>query len=153
MGALPFFKSQFQLEVLANRCRASIMLPIRPDYSTWADRGPMHELSVTETLLEIALRHARKASAQRISRLNIVIGELSSIVDESVQFYWDIVARDTIAEGAELHFERVDGVLRCLACGKRFSLHEKDFACPSCGANRVAAVGGDDFRLDSIEIE
>ena len=113
----------------------------------------MHELAVTESLLEIALRHAQKAGAQRITRLNIVIGELSSIVDESVQFYWDIIGRDTIAEGAELHFDRVDGVLQCMACGHRFSLKVKDFACPSCGAKKVVAVGGDDFRLDSIEIE
>jgi hydrogenase nickel incorporation protein HypA/HybF len=113
----------------------------------------MHELSVTESLLEIALRHAGKAGAQRITRLNIVIGELSSIVDESVQFYWDIVSKDTIAEGAELHFERVDGTLRCLTCGHTFPLNRRDFACPACGERKVVAVGGDDFRLDSIEIE
>jgi hydrogenase nickel incorporation protein HypA/HybF len=113
----------------------------------------MHELPVTESLLEIALRHAKKAGAERITRLNIVIGELSSIVDESVQFYWDIVSRDTMAEGAELHFERVDGTLRCLSCGCTFPLNHEDFACPACGEQRVVAVGGDDFRLDSIEIE
>ncbi|MEA3374860.1 MAG: hydrogenase maturation nickel metallochaperone HypA [Chloroflexota bacterium] len=113
----------------------------------------MHELSVTESLLEIALRHAEQAGAERIVRLNIVIGELSSIVDESVQFYWDIVSKDTIAEGAELRFARVNGTLRCLACGHTFPLSHRDFICPKCGEGRVTAVGGDDFRLDSIEIE
>ncbi len=113
----------------------------------------MHELSVTESLLEIALRHAEEAGAERIVQLNIVIGELSSIVDESVQFYWDIVSKDTMAEGAELHFERVDGTLRCLSCGHTFPLSQKDFVCPKCGEERVVAAGGDDFRLESIEIE
>jgi hydrogenase nickel incorporation protein HypA/HybF len=113
----------------------------------------MHELSVTESLLEIALRHAARAGAARITRLNIVVGELSSIVDESVQFYWDIVSRGTMAEGAELHFERVDGTLRCMDCGHSFSLKRRDFVCPACGERKVVAVGGDDFRLDSIEIE
>ena len=113
----------------------------------------MHELPITESLLEIALRHAEKAGAERITRLNMVIGELSSIVDDSVQFYWDIVSKDTIAEGAELHFERVDGTLRCLGCGHTFPLNHRDFACPACGEKKVVAVGGDYFRLDSIEIE
>ena len=113
----------------------------------------MHELAVTESLLEIALRHAREADAERITRLNVVIGELSSIVDESVQFYWDIVSEGTLAEGAELHFERVEGALRCLDCGHTFPLRGKDFVCPKCGASRVSAVGGDEFRLESIEIE
>lgn len=112
----------------------------------------MHELSVTQSVLDIALRHADEAGAKRITRLNLVVGDLSSIVDESVQFYWDIISEGTIAEGADLHFERVPGTLRCLACGHTFSLNE-DFVCPACGEKQVVAVGGDDFRLDSIEIE
>lgn len=113
----------------------------------------MHELSITESLLGIALRHAREADADRIVRLNVVIGELSSIVDESVQFYWDIVSEGTMAEGAELHFERVEGVLRCLECDHSFPLDRDTFVCPNCGASQVVVAGGDDFRLDSIEIE
>ena len=113
----------------------------------------MHELPITESLLEIALRHARKADAERITQLNIVVGELSSIVDESVQFYWDIVSEGTLAEGAELHFERIAGTLRCMSCGHTFPLDGDSFVCPRCGEKQVVAVGGDDFRLESIEIE
>ena len=113
----------------------------------------MHEMSITQSLLEIALRHAEKAGAQRITRLNLVIGELASVVDNSIQFYWDIVGKDTIAEGAELHFERVPGSLRCLACAHTFPLDGKDYTCPACGEVRVTAAGGNDFRLESIEVE
>jgi hydrogenase nickel incorporation protein HypA/HybF len=113
----------------------------------------MHELSVTQSLLEIALRHADEAGAQRIVQLNVVIGELASIVDDSVQFYWDIVSQDTIAEGARLHFERTPGVLRCTVCSHTFPLNGKSYACPACGETQVVAVGGDEFRLDSIEVE
>ncbi len=113
----------------------------------------MHELSITESLLEIAIRHAEEADAERIVRLNIVLGEFSSIVDESVQFYWDIVSADTIAEGAELSFERVPGTLRCLACGHEFPLGGDFYTCPACGEAEVVVAGGDDFRLESIEVE
>lgn len=112
----------------------------------------MHELSITQSVLEIALRHAEEADAKRITRLTLVIGELSSIVDESIQFYWDIISEDTIAEGAELHFKRIQGTLRCLACGHTFPLNE-DYACPKCGSHQAIVNGGDDFRLESIEIE
>lgn len=113
----------------------------------------MHELSITQSLLEIALRHAEQAGARRITRLNLVIGALASIVDDSVQFYWDIVSRDTIAAGAELHFDRVPGTLRCLGCGHTFPLNGRDYVCPTCGKEQVIAVEGDDFRLESIEVE
>jgi len=113
----------------------------------------MHELSITQSLLEIALRHAERASARRITRLNLVIGELTSIVDDSVQFYWDIVSQDTIAAGSELHFERVPGVLRCLSCDHTFPLDGRDYACPACNKEQIVVAGGDDFRLESIEVE
>lgn len=129
------------------------MAPSLTRASSRVGENDMHELSITESLLEIALRHADEADARRITRLNIVIGELSSIVDESVQFYWDIVSEGTIAEGAELHFERVQGTLRCLTCGHSFPLDHESFSCPVCGSKQVVAVGGDDFRLESIEIE
>jgi hypothetical protein len=57
----------------------------------------MHELPVTESILDIAVKHARQANAQRIADIYLVIGQLSSIVDDSIQFYWDIIAKDTLA--------------------------------------------------------
>jgi hydrogenase nickel incorporation protein HypA/HybF len=113
----------------------------------------MHEFSITQSILDIALRHGEKAGASRIKRLNLVVGELSSVIDDSVQFYWDIVARDTIAEGSELAFERVPGKLRCLKCGEVFRISSRAYVCPVCGEHEVVVAGGDEFRLASIEIE
>jgi len=113
----------------------------------------MHELAVTESLLELALRHAERAGARRIVRLNLVIGELASIVDESVQFYWDIISRDTMAEGAQLHFDRVPGTLRCVRCGHVFPINGSNYACPACDGEQLVVARGDEFRLESIEVE
>ena len=75
----------------------------------------MHELVVTENILEIALRHARAAGAVRVSDIYLVIGELSSIVDDSVQFYWDFISEGTAASGSSLHFRRVPAKMSCQA--------------------------------------
>lgn len=112
----------------------------------------MHELAVTQSALAIALRHA--GDAQRITRIHFVVGQLSSIVDDSVQFYWDAIAAGTIAEGARLTFERTPATLRCYACGATFLLNAaQDFHCPACGQPDVAVQGGDDLRIDHIEVE
>jgi hydrogenase nickel incorporation protein HypA/HybF len=51
----------------------------------------MHELAVTENILNIAVQHGTQANAVRVTSLQLVIGQLSSIVDDSVRFYWDAV--------------------------------------------------------------
>jgi hydrogenase nickel incorporation protein HypA/HybF len=113
----------------------------------------MHELAVTQSVLEIALRHAHKAGAGRVTDLYLVIGQLSSIVDDSIAFYWDIISRDTIAEGARLHFERIPAEMVCLDCGRNYSLDGEALSCPECSSTRVKVTAGEDFRLEAIEVE
>ncbi len=110
----------------------------------------MHELPVTESVLEIALDHAREA--RRITDIRLVIGQLASFVDESIQFYWDIISQGTIAEGARLHFRREPAVMLCYDCGHRYYLGG-NFTCPACGSDVVAVESGDDFYIESIEVE
>lgn len=112
----------------------------------------MHELAVTESILEIALRHGHAARAAAITDLFLVIGELSTIVDESVQFYWDIVSEGTAAAGATLHFRRVPAKLTCRACGHTYGPRQ-DLPCPACGSVDIAVVAGEEFYLESIEVE
>ncbi|HKZ55764.1 MAG TPA: hydrogenase maturation nickel metallochaperone HypA [Anaerolineales bacterium] len=113
----------------------------------------MHELSVTQSMLEIALRHSQSAGARRVTDLHLVIGDLSSIVDESLQFYWDIVSQGTPAEGAKLHFQRVPLELICLACEDRYLPVGQDLACPACGSAQVKVVTGEEFHLEAIDVE
>jgi hydrogenase nickel incorporation protein HypA/HybF len=113
----------------------------------------MHELSITESILEIALRHTAEADAKKITDIHLVIGKLSSIVDDSVQFYWDIVSDGTAAQGAVLHFRRVRIEILCKACGERYHPEELDLACPACGSRDVRIVAGEEFRMEAIEVE
>jgi hydrogenase nickel incorporation protein HypA/HybF len=113
----------------------------------------MHELSVTESILEIAERYARQNEAKRVTELYIVIGRLSSIVDDSVQFYWDIVNENTLCAGSKLHFERLPAQMRCLDCENEYSLDGELVPCPGCGSPKVQVTSGEQFYLDSIEIE
>ena len=113
----------------------------------------MHEMAITEQMLSTALRHAHAAGAARVTRLNVVVGELSSVVDDSVQFYWDFVAKGTIAEGAQLHFERIPGRLACGDCGTEFPMAEFSGLCPACQGPQVSVVAGTEFELQSIEVE
>lgn len=113
----------------------------------------MHELAVTESVLQIAVKYAQQAGASRVTDLYLVIGQLSSIIDDSVQFYWEIVTEDTLCAGSKLHFERKPAQLVCLDCGKEYIITGEMSPCPSCGSAVVKVISGDQFFLDSIEIE
>ena len=113
----------------------------------------MHELSVTESVLEIACKHAEQAQANRVTDIYLVIGRLSSIVDDSVAFYWDIIAKDTLCEGAQLHFKRLPAELICLDCNHQYQLDDELMPCPHCGSPRIRVLSGDEFHLESIEIQ
>ena len=113
----------------------------------------MHELSVTESLLKIAVEHAEKANAGRVTDLHIVIGDLASMVDDSIQFYWDIIARDTIAEQATLHFRRLPAQLQCNTCSEKYQPTEKELICPNCHGIGAKIISGEEFFLESIDVE
>jgi hydrogenase nickel incorporation protein HypA/HybF len=108
---------------------------------------------VTENILSIALRHAEQANAKRILALYLTIGQLSSMLDDSIQFYWDIVSEGTPAEGAKLHFKRIPASLLCLDCGKEYAPDGYDLACPACQSTKIKVSAGEEFLLESIEVE
>lgn len=113
----------------------------------------MHELAVTESILSIAKKHAEIANARKVTDINIVIGKFSSIVDDSVQFYWEIISKDTVCEGSVLHFQRIPARFKCLDCSQEYELSGDMSPCPHCGSIRVKIISGEEFWLDSIEIE
>jgi hydrogenase nickel incorporation protein HypA/HybF len=113
----------------------------------------MHELAVTQSILEIALRHAEKQKAKRITDLFVVMGEWSSTVDDSIQFYWDMISDGTIAKGATLHFTRTPVAIICLDCGLTYTPNSRELLCPACASLRIKVKTGEEFYLESIEIE
>ena len=113
----------------------------------------MHELAVTESLLNTACDYAIKNNAQRVISLNIIIGELSSIIGDSVQFYWDIISENTICEKSTLVFDKIPAKFICQSCGREFEINGELRPCPECGSMDLRTTQGGEFLLESIEIE
>jgi len=110
----------------------------------------MHELAVTQSILDIALRHAE---GKRITDIQLVMGELAQLVDDSIQFYWDMIAKDTAAEGATLHFRRVPAEFQCMACFEKYRPGGEQFSCPYCGSVGAKIIAGEEFFVEAIDVE
>jgi hydrogenase nickel incorporation protein HypA/HybF len=113
----------------------------------------MHELSITQSMLDLVLEQAQNAGAKEVGRINLVIGEMTGVVDRAVRFYFGFLSQGTAAEGAELSFKIVPTTARCHDCAKEFELGEFDWTCPHCKGNNIEIVGGKELFVESIEVE
>jgi hydrogenase nickel incorporation protein HypA/HybF len=113
----------------------------------------MHEFGITENIINIALNKAGEVQASKITRVNVVIGELSGFVPDCIQFYFDSLSKDTIAQEAVLHFELVPAQLRCRNCSTIFHPPDTSWSCPKCRGQNVEISKGRELYIESIEVE
>ncbi len=110
----------------------------------------MHELSIASAIVATAQKHA---GGSPVSLVTVRAGHLRQVVPESLEFYWDIVTRGTVCEGARLELEVVPAALACGGCGYEWTLETPIFRCPRCAETDVAIVSGNELEVESIEIE
>jgi len=113
----------------------------------------MHEMGITESILSIALEQAQQRDAQRILKIRLKIGEMTAVVDECIRFYFEILSKDTMAEGAEIEVENVPIKVKCPRCGRVRRASDYNFTCPECDVLSTEIVSGRELYLSSIEIE
>ena len=113
----------------------------------------MHELAITQNMFDLIIEEARKAEAKKVGKINMVIGEMTGVVADSVQFYFNFISQGTIAEGATLAFTMVPLKVQCQRCGKAFEVKEFEWTCPSCQSNSLEIIAGKELSVESIEVE
>ncbi len=113
----------------------------------------MHELGITQNVLSIVLKEAAKVGASRITKVSLKVGEWSTVEPDCVQFYFDILARGTIAEDAEVFVERIPVAYTCENCGNEHIPPVSTFACPKCSSPKGKLIAGRELFVDSIEVE
>ncbi len=110
----------------------------------------MHELSLSGAIVNTVVKHAE---GRRVSVVSLRIGRLRQVVPDTLEFYFGFVADGTVCAGARLEQEIVPAVLRCEACDDDWEIGFPVFRCPSCGGAEVEVVSGEEFEVESIEIE
>ncbi len=114
----------------------------------------MHELSVMSNILDIVQEHAQKNNAKKVYKINLKIGDLSDIIPEWAQTYFDMLSKDTVADGAALSIEKVPVTVKCNSCGNTHTFADKDwsFTCVKCESSDITLIEGREFYITSIEI-
>jgi hydrogenase nickel incorporation protein HypA/HybF len=113
----------------------------------------MHEMGIAQNILDIAVATAQKEGATKITRINLVAGELRGIEPMQLTFCFAIVAKDSMASGAYLNVEQVPVSGHCNDCKADFTIEDYAYVCPKCGSTKIEITGGTELRLKDIEID
>jgi hydrogenase nickel incorporation protein HypA/HybF len=115
----------------------------------------MHELPITENILDIVCRHAESSHVRQVVSITLEIGELSDLEDEWMQHYFDYLSKGTIAQGAKLRIIKIPITLTCNSCGNNFDIEKSMIGrsiCPSCQAEgNFSIISGRQYHIKEME--
>ena len=112
----------------------------------------MHEMSIAQSIIDIALEEAEKANADLIKTIAVDVGALSCVDPHALDFGFKAVAAGTRAEQARLQIETVPASAYCFACEATVEVKHRGAACPSCGSRKLIVTQGEDLRVRELEI-
>jgi len=110
----------------------------------------VHELSLSSAIIATAAKHAE---GRRVTVVTLRVGRLRQVVPETLAFYFEFVTRGTVCEAAGLDQEVLETRLRCDPCDVEWEIDAPSFRCPDCGGGEVSIVAGNEFEVESIEVE
>lgn len=113
----------------------------------------MHELALAHGIVEVIREQAEAQGFRRVTVVRLVIGALSHVEPQALEFGFDAASRGSPAEGAILRIDRPPGEAFCLDCAVTVTIEDRTAACPLCGGYRLMVTGGEDMRIKDLEVE
>jgi hydrogenase nickel incorporation protein HypA/HybF len=113
----------------------------------------MHELSIANSLVDVATEHARANGAERILSVTVRVGALSCVHKSALEFSFELVSQGTMLEGASLQIIDVPVAVFCETCQREVELAEiQRFRCPDCDTPSADIRRGRELDIATIEI-
>lgn len=114
----------------------------------------MHEVSVADSLLKIAIDECGRSGYARINNVRVSIGRASGVMPEALLFAFDALKADTIARGATLTIEEVPVAGHCSECNSYFTTDDSFvLCCPLCGSSSYSIHAGRELDIKDMEVD
>lgn len=110
----------------------------------------MHELAIADAVVSMLVE---QANGRRVSRVGMRIGHLRQVVPASLRFNFELVAKDTVLDGAELEIESVPATVWCARCNLESEPNAFPLVCARCWTTNVQVRKGEEMLVDWIETE
>jgi hydrogenase nickel incorporation protein HypA/HybF len=110
----------------------------------------MRELQATQTILRKSLSQAGNT---KIKKIYLALGEIAELDPSLIRQHWQDLSKGTSAEQAQLHFRLIQAEVQCMACFGKYHPVDGKIHCPNCGSHGAKVLSGEEFTLESIELE
>lgn len=112
----------------------------------------MHEMSIAQAIMEITLKKAVMHETRKVTRIRLLIGQMTEVESETLRSCFSILAEGTIAMEAELDIVTMPLIGCCQECHKQFPIEGFRFRCLGCGSDRVKIISGRELRVEYLEV-
>ena len=114
----------------------------------------MHELSIAASIVEAVTESASAYPGSRVKEVRLRVGALASVVEDSLQFCWQLATEDTPLAGSVLIINKLPVIVHCAACGIDAEMDGvQGFRCPHCGESSADLRQGRELEIESIELD
>jgi hydrogenase nickel incorporation protein HypA/HybF len=110
-------------------------------------------LTTLQSILQKAILQARASHARHVKALQLALGEIADLDQISIQEHWQDLSRGTPAEQAQLRFRLIPAEVQCMACFQKYRPQNGTINCPYCGSYGAKILAGEEFYLESIELD
>ncbi|MGB8029256.1 MAG: hydrogenase maturation nickel metallochaperone HypA [Terracidiphilus sp.] len=114
----------------------------------------MHELSIAASIVETVTESASAYPGARVKEVRLRVGALASVIEDSLQFCWELASEESPLAGAKLVINKLPVIVHCEACSMDSEIEGvQSFRCPQCGELAADLRQGRELEIESIELE
>lgn len=110
----------------------------------------MHEFAMAQDIVETISVKVTE-DLEKVSKINIVIGEFSGVVAESLEFGITAIMADKNHPDVNVNIEKIPTIARC-QCGNEYQLNDIFDTCPKCHSFNRKLLSGMDVVINSVEL-
>lgn len=113
----------------------------------------MHEMSLCEGVLRVIEEQSALQHYARVKTVRLEVGALAGVELDALRFGFEVVMKDSIAAEARLQIIEIPGRAWCMQCVKEVAVQQRYDACPDCGGYQLQVTGGEELRIQELEVE
>lgn len=113
----------------------------------------MHEFSIIQSMIPQIEEFLVQGNYRKVKRILLEVGVMSGVIQDALEFAYDICSKGTPIEGAVLSIRMMPVIASCEKCFVKFEIQDYSYICPQCSGIDLKLLSGKELTIKEIEVE